>query len=505
MNDKTEFDVDTNESGQERLFEIAPDALHRGQPIDPAPHATYDGLDHLGAQADAMDIEIGEQSTEEYPTPCEFLCGSAGTGKTFEIRRRIQEDSNYATLTASTGIAAVNLGATTIHSTLGFFDTDSLRDAFLQGSAQRKLRKIHEEGYQNVVLDEISMVSNTTLDLLLKIFDEVNTNRPSGSTPVGLVLVGDFAQLPPIAEKSAGRKAPTPWAFESPNWKRFHDNTTRLSKVWRQADARFLAALNYARSGRGQEMAGLLASANVEFHSSRDINFDGTTIVSQNIEVDRFNGEALNKVQGRLVGLPSRRWGKLRPEWNNIPERTIVRENAYVMLLANLSDGLGSFEYVNGDCGHIRGIEPSKTKGEPPSVQVELVRNSRVVNVRPLVRGVEFKDRPDGMTVEESIPAAFDFGNYIPRPHYRGKTRRYVTGQVEYYPIRLAYASTVHKSQGLSLDRVQIDVNNWSMANPGMVYVALSRCRTMEGLRLIGMKERFAERCKVDAKVKQWL
>jgi ATP-dependent exoDNAse (exonuclease V) alpha subunit len=252
-------------------------------------------------------------------------------------------------------------------------------------------------------------------------------------------------------------------------------------------------------------MAGLLESAGVKFETGRDIKFDGTTIVSKNIEVDRFNGEALNRVVGRLIGLPSRRWGKLRTEWNNIPDKTIIRENAYVMLLANLSDGAGGFEYVNGDCGHIRGITMSTVKGQPPTVQVELVRNNMVVNVRPLVRGVEFKDKPDGMTVEHSVPASDDFGYYIPRPHYRGKTRRYVTGQIEYYPIRLAYASTVHKSQGLSLDKCQIDVNDWSFSNAGMVYVALSRCRTMEGLRLVGAKEKFAERCRVDAKVRNWL
>lgn len=451
MSDELKFDLDEVDFGgaaeatpQPPTFEIAPDALLRGAtPLAPDPHATYDGLDHL-----ELDIDTTGAS-EDTTTPTEFLCGSAGTGKTFEIKRRLAEDPNYAVLAASTGIAAINLGATTIHSLLGFFDMDSLRDAYLQGSAQRKLRKIVEEGYENVVLDEISMVSADMLDTLMKIFDEVNDNLAGKRHPIGLVLVGDFAQLPPIPEdrnkKSSARKGNVPWAFQAISWPRFESNTTRLTKVWRQADTRFLTALNYARSGRGRDCVELLGSAGVEFHSSTERDFDGTTIVSMNNEVDRHNSMALDKVQGRLVGLPSRRWGKLRAEWKNIPERTLVRENAYVMLLANKSDGMGGYQYVNGDCGHVRGIRPSSSPGQPPYIEVELVRNNNVVLVSPLVRGMEFKEKPDGMTVEVSLPASDDVGQYLAQPHYRGSVKRYVTGQVEFYPMRLAYASTVHK------------------------------------------------------------
>lgn len=462
--------------------------------------------DHNYSFDDFEDIKV-ESTNAAAETRCEFLTGVAGSGKSYTVMQRIKEDPMYAKLGASTGIAAVNLDATTIHSLLGFFDTDSLRDAYIQGSAQRKLRQLVEQGYKNVVLDEISMISNDTLDLLVRVFDEVNMHLPTGHQPIGLICSGDFCQLMPIADKRhpKGRSGAVPWAFDAQCWPRFAENTTKLTKVWRQADEKFLAALNYARSGQGSLAAGALIGGGLKFENDVRIDFDGTTIKGRNEEVDRFNQLALDRVQGRLLALPSRRWGKQRSEWKNIPDRTVLRENAYVMLLSNKSDGFGGFDYVNGDCGHIKEIVPSPIKGMPASVAIELVRTGQVVQVSPLVRAVDYRDKPDSMTVEVTVPSHEDNGRYLPMPHYRKAARRYVEGQVEYYPMRLAYASTVHKSQGLSLDRVQIDIRDWTMRNPAMIYVALSRCRTIEGLRVVGSRERMAEYCKIDPRVKVWL
>ena len=456
---------------------------------------------------DNFDITLDESAVADTETPCYLVTGCAGTGKSYLVRGRIDEDPTYAVLSASTGISAVNLSTTTIHSLLGFFDTDSLRDAYLQGSAQRKLRKIAQEGYRNIVVDEVSMISDATLDLLVRIFDDVNANLGAGQLPIGLVLTGDFAQLPPIADKphGGGRQrggARVPWAFEAANWHRFERNITHLTKVWRQSDQKFLAALNYARSGRGQESAGLLRSSGVQFHTALDIEFDGTTIVSQNTEVDRYNQIALDRVRGRLISLPSRRWGKQRGEWKNIPDRTIVKEGAYVMLLANRKINERDFEFVNGDCGHVRSIQPSLGPGSSPKLVVELVRNGQEVYVDSLVRGVESKDKPEGVSCDASADSK---NQYLDRPHYNSESKRYVSGQVQYWPVRLAYATTVHKSQGVSLDRCQIDMRNWMMARPAMMYVSLSRCRTLEGLRLVGMPEVMSRNCKVDSKVTRWL
>lgn len=455
--------------------------------------------------------------TDDAPTPCAFITGMAGTGKTWIVRERCATDPCYAMLASSTGISAVNLNTVTIHSLLGFFDTDSLRDAYIQGSVQRRLKKIAGEGYRNVVIDECSMIAREALDILVRSFDDVNLQLSGGGgNAIGLILVGDWLQLAPIAEKPkhdlvpSGRRryaVPVPWAFESGFWPRFAANETRLTKVWRQADPRFLAALNFARSGRGRECVGVLQSCGQRFESFVDNDFDGTTIVGKNDEVDRINQIRLDKVKGRLIALPSRRWaagGKIRKEWQLIPERTIIRENAYVMILANKYEE-GQLVYANGDCGWVRGIQASVDKLMPPSVLVELVRTGELVQVESLVRGIDWGEKPDWISSAWIDQAGDSDGKFLAQPHYRKSKRRHVTGQIEYYPIRVAFASTVHRSQGLSLDKVQIDFRGWMFKNPAMTYTSLSRARTLAGLRLVGMPEMLADRCVVDAKVKKWL
>jgi len=140
-------------------LEISTGHLQRGQVADEAGLAeSISSLHDIPLDTDA-------------PTPCAFITGIAGSGKTFTVRARCADDPQFAALSSSTGISAVNLGTVTIHSLLGFFDTDSLRDAYIQGSAQKRLRKLAEEGYRNVVLDECSMVGTETLDLLVRVFD----------------------------------------------------------------------------------------------------------------------------------------------------------------------------------------------------------------------------------------------------------------------------------------------------------------------------------------------
>ena len=180
-------------------------------------------------------------------------------------------------------------------------------------------------------------------------------------------------------------------------------------------------------------------------------------------------------------------------EWG-IPPSVRLKTNAYVMLLSNAPD----FGYANGDCGWIEGHSEE-------SVQVKLVRTGQVVEVPRVVRGVEHAEKPDAYSGTVSIPKSEDAGAYIPRQHYRGRVKRYVMGQIEYFPLRLAYASTVHKSQSLTLDKVQCDFRDHFFSHPGMLYVALSRCRTLEGLRLVGQQGTFARHCTVDSRVREWI
>ena len=165
-----------------------------------------------------------------------------------------------------------------------------------------------------------------------------------------------------------------------------------------------------------------------------------------------------------------------------------------------LSNDVPEFRWVNGDCGHVVSHDALDD-----SFVVKLVRTGREERIGRIVRGVETSEKPDNWMSTLRIPAGEDDGGYINSPHYRGRVRRYVLGQVEFFPMRLAYATTVHKSQSLTFDRVQVDFRDGFFKSPALLYVALSRCRTLAGLRLVGARERFVQRCVTDPRVGGWL
>jgi ATP-dependent DNA helicase PIF1 len=447
-----------------------------GAEADAAPILPGDGERDAAPQPDGIEDVQGEVTV-----PCEFTCGVAGSGKTYMWRERIAADPTEGILAATTGIASINLGTTTLNSLLKFFDTDSLRDAYLTGSLVRRMKEIRED-YRRIVIDEVSMMDGDQLGILVRAAMECNTFL-SKMPPLGLTLVGDFAQLPPVKAR---------WAFESDEWHRFDAATTRLTKVWRQGLGPFLDALNLARSGDGGAAADVLSREGLEWHSSLSLEWDGTTIVPKNDQVDRYNSMALDRLPGATFTVTSRRWGKQRGEWKQVPLTVTLKRGAYVMLLSNAYDDEGRMVYANGDCGHI------VDSGCDAIVRVELLRNHRVVDVARVTRDTGSKDKPPGAVIH-------GHGEWLPRPHWMPNKKRYVEGQCEFYPVRLAYASTVHKSQGLSLDRCQIDIRDHFFGQPAMLYVALSRCRTLEGLRIVGQLERFVTQCKTDPRVSRWL
>jgi hypothetical protein len=231
-------------------------------------------------------IDLGWQEPDfnlDEPSVC-FLTGAAGTGKTYHLRRQIDENPNWGLLTATTGIAAVNLGpgVTTINSALGYFDSDSLNDAYRSGWLERRLHSIAQQ-YRYLVIDESSMLSGRQLDLIYQATTAANSY---GESPLSLFLTGDFCQLPPVSE---------PWAFEAECWPMFEANTTRLTKVERQSDPKFLEALTFLRSGRGAETAEILHSTGV-FERHLDNDFAGTTILPTNAEVDGYMATILEAV-----------------------------------------------------------------------------------------------------------------------------------------------------------------------------------------------------------------
>src|SRR5215469_13893616 len=188
-------------------------------PEFPQRHAVDVPPEVLPTGGEAADLSAPAMT--EPTIPCEFTCGVAGSGKTYLWRERIEAQPADGVLAATTGIAAVNLNTTTLNSLLRYFDTDSLRDAYLNGSLVRRLREIRAD-YRRIVIDEVSMMDGEQLSILVRAALECNS-FVADVPPLGLTLVGDFAQLPPVKAR---------WAFESDEWHRFDAATTRLTKVW---------------------------------------------------------------------------------------------------------------------------------------------------------------------------------------------------------------------------------------------------------------------------------
>ena len=448
------------------------------------------------------DYDIEESLSEEQtvrelpPPPCRFTTGVAGSGKTYNAVKAVAADPSHGILSSTTGISAVNLGAITINSLLKYSDVAVMRDHFLTGALQRAihpLAKLHRW----LIIDEVSMFSADAMDILYRAVEEAN-RYADVPTPMGIHLIGDFCQLPPVK---------APWVFTAGCWDRFRENTETLTKVWRQDGGRFLDALNLVRRGEGNAAVEVLMAAGAVFHSALDTEFEGTTILPRNDQVSRYNALALDRVPGQKFKVTSRRWGQQRSEWGQsartkewgVPAEVELKVGAYVMILANHP----SFEYVNGDCGYV--IRYGADEDDSKYLAIKLVRTNEIVIIRPLVRGVESSDRPAGWNSTIKVPASEDDGSWRPQPHYRARVKRWVTGQIEYWPLRLAYSTTCHKSQSLTLDRLQIDFRNHFFSSYGMLYVALSRCRSLQGLRLVGQPEVFSKHCNTDPLVKEWL
>lgn len=449
---------------------------------------------------------------DEIPT-FSALMGGAGCGKTY-LARQLVEQLPGVELAATTGIAAINLGGTTVNSLLGYFDTASLQEAWMSGRLRARLGKLWQTGTKVIVLDEVSMLDGDQLTFLKQAIDETNTKEyvlksraqqeweaEAGTPSLKLLLVGDFAQLPPVK---------APFAFESPEWDAFGAHTTVLTEIRRQSDADFIRALRAARVGDAKTV---LEYFGPTLQTTTADPYPGVTLLAKNESVDKYNWLRYSKLPGPEQVFLTQREGELRTEWGGppkaskdwgIPERLPLKIGALVMILANEKiPGTRDLLYVNGDLGEIVEFgtphRQEPTPGSPvvprmtyPSVFVRLQRTGQVVEV-DYIRRERLMPIDAGRRTELRQQGLQD--------RLREEGKKECVGWVEYLPVRLAYATTVHKSQGLSLDHVQVTLGDHFFKTPGMLYVALSRARTPQGLRLVGSPTMLAERCTVHPKL----
>jgi len=372
-----------------------------------------------------------------------FLTGSAGTGKTFLLNKFIKylkKAKISVGVTASTGIAATHLDGRTIHSWSGIglkndMDNESIRDLIKRKYLRDRIRKT-----KVLIIDEISMLDADRLDLVDRVCREAkHLDIPFGGMQI--VMCGDFFQLPPIGRNNGVR-----FAYDAFVWEQANIKVCYLTEQFRHKDLEFCNILNKIRTNQaGEEELFLLNKRLNETIGDFD---KPTKLYTHNANVDSVNDYELSKISEKQTVYNMSSKGSYNAvnflKKNCLaPERLRLKIGAVVMFVKNNFDA----GYVNGTLG-------------------------RVVNYnrgRPIVRtksGEEIVVLPTKWNVEEDDK---------------------VVASISQFPLRLAWAITIHKSQGMSLDVAEIDLSK--AFEYGMGYVALSRVRTLAGISLIGINE----------------
>lgn len=398
-----------------------------------------------------------------------FLTGPAGSGKTYLLNQYIKylkENHIPVGVTASTGIAATHMGGTTIHSWSGIGIKDVITSKDIGDLMKRAYLRKNLQRTKVLIIDEISMLHAHRLDLI----DQITKAFRGNSAPFGgmqVVMCGDFFQLPPVTKykqmqpvnQSSDEQTALDPTFTVPNknradfaneshiWNSMQLRICYLEEQHRQDDRAFLRVLNDIRNSDVTEMT-------VEYLSERlDKDVQGytkpTRLFSHNADVDAINLQHLEQLEGESkeyfmtwrgsLGLTE----GLRKSCL-APEKLILKKGAQVMFVKNNWEA----GYVNGTLGEVIGFDDKE---------------------KPIIRTFDGAELVVG-------PASWDV-----------KEDDTELAAIAQLPLRLAWAITVHKSQGMSLDAAEIDLSRSFV--PGMGYVALSRVRSLNGLKLMGMNQ----------------
>ena len=376
-----------------------------------------------------------------------FVTGPAGSGKTYLINRYIQylndNDINVG-ITASTGIAATHMGGVTIHSWSGIGVSADLSDADIENLVEKEYLYRRFDKVKVLIVDEVSMLHHFRLDLVNRVLKAMKrSEKPFGGIQV--VLCGDFFQLPPVAR--AGEPE-AQFVFTSDAWKEANFAVCYLTEQFRQQDDAALSVLNEIRSGEISEQSKEHLAARHNVRSPK--HAASTKLFTHNIDVDVLNDSELEKIDGgEVVEYVMEAHGRealaqVLKKSCLAPETLRLKVGARVMCVKN------NFEagYVNGTLG----VVVSCNSDTGPTIRTT---KGKVISISK----ASWKIEEDGKTKAEIIQ----------------------------YPLRLAWAITVHKSQGMSLDAVEVDLSK--SFEPGMGYVALSRVRTLEGLTILGIND----------------
>ena len=407
-----------------------------------------------------------------------LITGGAGTGKSYNLRKVIEwaEDKNLnIARTAMTGMASLQFECgETLHRCFGIANKTKKNQlsAIAKSFKFIKTTRWELKVLDIIIVDEISMLRADVLELCDAVLKYVMDNdKPFGGKQI--IFSGDFMQLPPIVRPEEKAGLPYPWAFQSEIWHELNLKIIYLKEIKRQDDDTFCLALNMIRAGAINE------SVDEYFFNTHKHKFpdgvDPVNLLSTNNEVERVNNKRLHLIKAELetyeadvTGIKQEHEDKIRRDCPAM-EKLELKVGAQVMVLINDAN----YRYVNGSMGEYLGM-------------TETVVGS----------GLFQED------VQAVIVKLFDSGERVIIPVNEWKLEKKVDDKMKVlarfkqFPIKLAWAITVHKSQGMTIDYLQVDLTRCFAE--GMAYVALSRARTYEGLKIVNWRPG-AVRCNKDA------
>lgn len=383
-----------------------------------------------------------------------YLTGKAGTGKTTFLRDVVRHTKKKCIVLAPTGIAAVNAGAMTIHSFFQF-GLGPFVKGVIEPKSDFRINKSKLELIRNLqllIIDEVSMVRADLMDHIDVELRRIRRNsKPFGG--VQLLMIGDLQQLPPIAhggeDELLRQYYKTLYFFSSAALKSMKYSCIELKTVYRQTDGHFINILNHARECTltNQDISDLNTRYIPDFSPRPEDGY--IRLMTHNRQVDYINAAEMAKLDSHPFTFEAAVTGTFPEESYPTANSLTLKKGAQVMFIKNDPDR----RFINGTLGEVRSIDKN-------CIAVRLAESGKTIEVEPM-EWQNIRYQFDDETKEISSKQI---------------------GRFKQYPLKAAWAITVHKSQGLTFDKAIIDVH--AAFSPGQAYVALSRCRTLEGLVL---------------------
>lgn len=402
------------------------------------------------SNTDAMfftaEMKAAIENIENDPYPL-FITGKAGTGKTTFLKRLANRYDGEIVITASTGVAAINAGGCTIHSLLRIpirpispYEMVDTEKNMVNKSKQRLIRNM-----RILVIDEVSMISPGVLDYIntaLKFY--CRDNRPFGGKKV--IFFGDLFQLPPVVTASdkeiMSRYYSCPYFFNAYVFKSVHMKIIEFTEIFRQKEPEFINMLNRIRQYTviNEDLNMLNSRVGIKHE-------EAITICGTKREVEKINSDKLNELPGKLYSFPAKYDGNFKKDDVIVPEVLEVKVGSRVMSVINDPDK----RYVNGSLGNVLSIKNKIITVEFDNGNIcDIEKHSWSKN--------DYKVDEDDNIIAERV------------------------GGCVAYPLILGDSITIHKSQGITVDKCTI--SNKFIFVESQLYVALSRCRSLEGISL---------------------